>query len=62
MKQDNQRILNWLENEKRKDESEINSYKKKLISEIKDLNKTDLFSEKKKLSLWQKIKVMILGY
>lgn len=56
-------ILNWFEKEKKKDDLEIISSKKKIISEIKNLNKEELFKkeEPKKLSLWQKIRVMIWG-
>jgi hypothetical protein len=57
----NQRMLKWLENEKIKDKSEIDINKIKFISEIKSLKKTDIFIDPKKLSLWDKIRIMILG-
>jgi hypothetical protein len=57
----NQRMLNWLEKEKIKDEFELKNNKQKLISDIKKLKKTDIFTTPKELSLWQKIRIMILG-
>ena len=62
MIQENQRILNWLNKEKQKDKTEIEFSKKKYIREIKNLKKDDLFPIPKKLTLWQKIKIMILGH
>lgn len=56
-----QRILNWLENEKRKDSLQEKNYKKKIINEVKQLNKNEMFLPPKKLTLWQKIKIAILG-
>ena len=63
MKQREQQILNWLENEKRKDSLEIKSSKEKLIKELKSFNKEDFFEKPKeiKLTLWQKIKIVLLG-
>lgn len=59
-----QKILNWLNNEKKKDDLEIKSYKEKFIKEIKSKNKEDFFvkNKVKKLTLWQKLKIMIWGY
>lgn len=57
----NQQILNWFNSEKSKDQKEIENYKKSFISDLKKISKEDLFKEPKKLSLWQKIKIMILG-
>jgi hypothetical protein len=57
----NQRLLNWLNNEKKKDDLQEKSYKNKIVEEIKGLKKEEMFQKPKKLSLWTKIKVMILG-
>jgi len=56
-----QRMLNWLENEKKRDNLEEKSYKNKIIKEIKSLNKNELFPIPKKITLWEKIKIIILG-
>jgi hypothetical protein len=57
----NQRLLNWLNNEKKKDDLQERSYKNKIVDEIKGLKKEEMFPKPKKISLWTKIKVMILG-
>jgi hypothetical protein len=57
----NQALLNWLENEKKKDEIQEKNYKDKLIREIKKLEKEQIFPKKKKLTIWQKLKKIILG-
>jgi hypothetical protein len=57
----NQSILNWLESEKSKDSREIENTKRKYIQEIKGIKKEELFSLPKKLTLWQRIKILVLG-
>jgi hypothetical protein len=60
----NLQALKWLEKEKTRDNLEIKSVKDKLISEIKGLNKDDLFKKEepiKKVNIWQKIRQMIWG-
>jgi hypothetical protein len=57
----NQSILNWLESEKLKDNREIENTKKKYIEELRKIKKEELFKIPKKLTLWQKIKILILG-
>ena len=57
----NQRMLNWLENEKKRDNLEEKTYKNKILKEIKSLNKNELFPIPKKITLWQKIKIIVLG-
>jgi hypothetical protein len=46
-----------------RDNLEIKSTKQKFISEIKGLKKEDLFEQPKevKLTLWQRIKIALLG-
>ncbi len=61
MTQENQRLLNWLENEKRKDSVEIDQYKNKIISQIKKIDRKELIPTPKKLTLWQKIKILFSG-
>jgi hypothetical protein len=57
----NQSILNWLESEKLKDSKDIENIKRKYIQEIKGLKKEEIFQEPKKLTLWQKIKILLSG-
>lgn len=56
-----QRMLRWLNNEKIKDSKEILENKSKIIKELKGLSKEDMFPKQPKLSLWDKIKIIILG-
>jgi hypothetical protein len=56
-----QQLLNWLNSEKLKDQRELDNTKKKLISDIKKINKEEMFPKPKKLTLWQKIKIILLG-
>lgn len=56
-----QQLMNWFNSEKLKDQRELDNNKKKLISDIKKLKKEELFPKPVKLSLWQKIKILLLG-
>ena len=58
-----QQILKWFDKERKKDQLEIDFSKKKIIQQIKGLNKEELFAkpEPKKISLWSKIKTIIWG-
>jgi hypothetical protein len=56
-----QKILKWFENEKVKDDMELESYRKKIIGEIRGVKKDEIFSKNKKMSLWERIKLVILG-
>jgi len=56
-----QRWMKAMESEERKDEQRVQSIKKNYIDEIKKYKKEDLFPKEKKLTLWQKIKMIILG-
>ena len=56
-----QRWLRTMESEERKDENRVQQVKKNYIEEIKKIKKEDLFPKPKKVSLWQKIKTIILG-
>jgi len=57
---DQKRLLDWLNNEKKKDQSEIDNYKKQLTSQLKGMKKEDLF-QKEKPTLWKRIRKMIWG-
>ena len=56
-----QRLLDWLNKEKRLDSVQLKKEKQDIISEIKKISKKDLFPEPKKLTLWQKIKKIVWG-
>lgn len=58
-----QTILNWLDKEKKKDKVQLEKSKMDFIEQIKKINKSEIFEPKKpKLTLWQKIKMIILGH
>jgi hypothetical protein len=56
-----QQLLNWFNSEKLKDQRELDRNKEKIVNEIKKITKEDLFPKPKKLTIWQKIKVILLG-
>ena len=62
MTQENQRLLNWLNNAKNQDKKNLEIEKKKMVNEIRGMKKEDLIRIPKKLTLWQKIKIMISGF
>jgi hypothetical protein len=55
--------LEWLKNEIEKDAIELENEKKKFIDQIKKIKKEEITQPKKeiKLTLWKKIKKVILG-
>ena len=64
MKQREQQILKWFLNEQKKDELEVKSSKQKIINELKGIKKEDMFKKEQeivKLTLWQRIKIVLLG-
>jgi hypothetical protein len=56
-----QQLLNWFSSEKLKDQRELDRQKEKIIKEIKGLKKDELFPNPVKLSLWKRIKIILLG-
>ena len=61
MKNKLQQQINWLEKEKLKDSLEINKEKEKLINEILKSKKEDIITKPKKLTIWQRIKKVLMG-
>ena len=57
----NQHLLNWLTSEKLKDDKELNRTKINYAKDIVKLKKEQMFPKKKELTLWQKIKILVLG-
>ena len=56
--------LEWLKNEVKKDQIQLESEKLKFLGEIKKHKKEDIVhvvNVSKKLSLWQKIKKVLMG-
>ena len=56
------RLIKWLEGERKKDRTELEISKRNSIIEIKNLKKEDLFKSKPtKLTLWQRLKKTLMG-
>ncbi len=57
-------MQDWLKNEIKKDQKELELDKLKFLNEIKNFKKDDIIPNKTnevKLTLWQKLKKMLLG-
>ena len=52
----------WLKNEIEKDRSDLNKDKQRIIESLKDFRKEDIAKPKEKLTLWKKIKKVLMGY
>jgi hypothetical protein len=55
------RALKMVESEERKDSQQVEKIKQSYIKEISKVKKEDMFPVPKKISLWKKIKILLLG-
>lgn len=55
------RALKMVESEERKDAQQVEKIKQSYIKEISKMKKEDMFPIPKKISLWKKIKILLLG-
>lgn len=55
------RALKMVESEERKDSQQVEKIKQSYIKEISRIKKEDMFPVPKKISLWKKIKILLLG-
>lgn len=55
-----EQAIDWLKSEMEKDKIELDKEKKQLIESLKDFKKEDLVVQKKELTIWQKIKKVLL--
>lgn len=55
-----EQAIDWLKSEIEKDKVELEAQKKKLIESIKGINKKDIVKPVETLTLWQKIKKVLL--
>jgi hypothetical protein len=53
---ESQNLAKWLEKSKKNDEKEVELHKKQIINQLKGLSVKDIIPEKKKLTLWQRIR------
>jgi len=56
-----QRLLRMIESEERKDSQQVEKIKQDYISQITKLKKEEMFPIPKKISLWKRIKIILLG-
>jgi hypothetical protein len=56
-----QQLLNWFNSKKLKDQRELDREKEKMVKQIKGIKKDNLFPKPVKLSLWKRIKIILLG-
>jgi hypothetical protein len=56
-----QQLVNWFNSEKLKDQRELDREKEKIVKQIKGIKKDELFPKPIKLSLWKRIKIILLG-
>ena len=56
-----QRAMRMVESEERKDSQQVEKIKQSYIREISKIKKEEMFPIPKKLSLWKRIKILILG-
>jgi ATP-dependent protease ClpP protease subunit len=61
MKKKSEQQLEWLEKEKIKDKIQLEKDKLSLINEIKKHKKEEILPKKVKLSLWSRIKKVLMG-
>ena len=50
-----------MESEERKDSQQVEKIKQTYIKEISKIKKEEMFPTPKKISLWKKIKILLLG-
>lgn len=55
-----EQAIDWLKSEIEKDKIELEAQKKQLIESIKGINKEDIVKPVETLTLWQKIKKVLL--
>jgi hypothetical protein len=56
-----EQALDWLKSEIEKDKVDLENGKLKFIESIKSIPKTEIITPKKKLTLWEKIKKVLLA-
>lgn len=53
--------IDWLKSEIDKDKNELINEKNNFINEIKKINKEEIFPKKQKLTIWQRIKKVLMN-
>ena len=53
--------IDWLRSEIEKDKLQLENEKKRLIESLKEFNKEDIIKPVEKLTLWKRIKKVLMG-
>lgn len=56
-----EQAVDWLKSELEKDKLELENEKRRLVDSIKDLKKEEIVKPKEKLTLWKRIKKVMVG-
>lgn len=54
--------IDWLKNEVEKDRIELEKEKKEFIESIKGIKKEEIVKPEEELTLWKRIKKVLMGY
>jgi hypothetical protein len=54
--------VGWLKSEIEKDKASLDLEKKRMIESLKEFKKEDLIKPEEKLTLWKRIKKVMMGY
>jgi hypothetical protein len=55
------KVLDWYQNELTKDKIELDKEKERFIQKIKQLKKEEIVPKVEKLTLWKRIKKVLMG-
>ena len=56
-----EQAVGWLKSEIEKDNKELENEKKRIIDSLKQIKKDDIIPTKEELSLWKRIKKVLMG-
>lgn len=56
-----EQAIDWLKSELEKDKKELEIEKLRMIESLKELNKDEIVIKKEKLTLWKRVKKVLMG-
>jgi hypothetical protein len=57
-----EQAIDWLKNEIKKDQIELTKEKERMIQSIKTMKIDEIIKPKEKLTLWKRIRKVMMGY
>lgn len=57
-----EQAIDWLKSEIEKDKLQLENEKKQFIDSLKNIKKDDIILPKEKLTLWMRIRKVLMGY